>query len=399
MKRKMKKAIELIERGTITEFKTAFDNPKDMMNLLVTDSLGLFKGTLLHYAVNYRKLSFVKYFVQLGADIESTLGTGHSPLYEAILSRSTTIAQYLIDEGADKHTTNQQGENLFYAIVQMRYGDRSTTKVKLLSFLIGLGLDINEKNEGGRTILFELVKWDEPKVLNCLLCHGADVNIQDKYGYTAMHVAAAKDCVQICRLLLKAGGALNQENHYGWTPLDMAVVCDSKSTIEFLAGEKALLSVNNIGLEILRHILSKKEHQIVPLLSKLDDPNLYDYNQLSLLNRLVREEAVVVVKEFLKKNDVELEGALNMACFKGNYLLVKLLLNYGANPNQSNKNGSPLYNLLMFSKLDDNLLNIVQLLLDNGLAYDPTETNFRGNILDLILQKKSTELNTMLEIL
>ena len=57
----MEKAIQLIERGTIKEFKATFENPENLLNTFVTDSLGLFKGTLLHYAVNYRKLSFVKY--------------------------------------------------------------------------------------------------------------------------------------------------------------------------------------------------------------------------------------------------------------------------------------------------------------------------------------------------
>jgi len=199
----MKKAIQLIERGTIKEFKEAFERPERMLDTPVKDSIGLFNGTLLHYAVNYRKLSFVKYFVKIGANIESILGTGHTPLYEAILSRSTTIAQYLIDAGANIHTTNRQDQNLFYAITQMRYGDRSNTKVKLLTFLIDLGLDINEKNESGQTILFDLVLWNEPKVLTCLLENDAKVNVVDQYGYTPLHVVAAKGWVNICQWKMK----------------------------------------------------------------------------------------------------------------------------------------------------------------------------------------------------
>ena len=108
------------------------------------------------------------------------------------------------------------------------------------------------------------------------------------------------------------------------------------------------------------------------------------------------EEAVGLV---LKKEKIDLSGALNMACFRRHYSLVKLLLSHGANPDTANLSGSPFYNLLIFAKLDDNLLKTVQLLLYHGEKLGPSETNFRGNIVDLVRGQKSTVLNTMLCIL
>lgn len=395
----MEKAIQLIERGTVQEFKATFERPETMLNTVVTDSLGLFKGTLLHYAVNYRKLSFVKFFVKLGADLESTLGARHTPLYEAILSRSTTIAQYLVDAGANIETRNSMNENLFYAITKMRYGDRSSTKVKLLAFLIGLGLDAHEKNESGRTILFDLVLWDEPKVLACLLESGAAVNVADQYGYTPLHVAAAKGWVRICLMLLEKGADMNARNAYAWTPLDMAIIHKKKEVIGLLGAEEAAFSTNNCALNIMQQALLEEEAAIVALLPQLSNPTVYDYNKLSLLNLLIRQEAAEAVRIVLKKEDVDLTGALNMACFRRHYPIVKLLLGHGANPNAVDLSGSPFYNLLIFSQLDDNLLKIVQLLLDHGGKLDPSETNFRGNIVDLVRGQKSIVLNTMLCIL
>lgn len=395
----MEKAIQLIERGTVKEFKASFEHPETMLNTIVTDRIGLFRGTLLHYAVNYRKLSFVKYFVNLGADLESTLGARHTPLYEAILSRSTTIAQYLVDAGATIYTKNAEEQNLFYAITKMRYGDRSSTKVKLLAFLIGLGLDVNEKNEWGRTILFDLVLWDEPKVLTCLLDSGADVNIVDQNKYTPLHIAAAKGWVKICQLLLEKGADMNARNEYGWTALDMATLHGKKEVLGLLGAGEADFSTNNIALELMKQALLENEREVISLLPKLPNPNVYDYNKLSLLKLLVRQEAEDAVAVLLKKEGIDLTGALQMACFRRHYSLVKLLLEHGADSNATNWGESPLYNLLMFSKLDEKLLKIAQLLLDYGAKLDPTETSFRGNIVDLIQKQESTELNTILGIL
>jgi ankyrin repeat protein len=395
----MKKAIQLIERGTVKEFKAAFEQPETMMDLLVTDSLGLFNGTLLHYAVNYRKLSFVKYFVKLGADLESTLGAGHSPLYEAILSRSTTIGQYLVDAGANIQTRNAFNENLFYAIAKMRYGDRSSTKVKLLAFLIGLGLDVNERNTCGRTILFDVVLWDEPKVLTCLLDSGVSVNVVDQYGYTPLHIAAAKGWLSICQLLVEKGANMHVRNDYGWTPLDMASLHGKKVIVGFLGAEEAAFSDNNVALKIMQEALLEKEIAVLSLLPQLSNPNIYDYNQLSLLRLLVRDKAEAAVAILLQKEKVNLSGALVMACFKKNYSIVKLLLSHGADPNEANSGGSPFYNLFMFSNIDDELLKIAKLLVDNGGVINTEETNFRGNIVDLIRGQKSIELNKMLGIL
>jgi ankyrin repeat protein len=395
----MEKAIQLIERGTVKEFKATFEHPESLLNIIVTDNMGLFKGTLLHYAVNYRKLSFVKFFVKLGADLESTLGARHTPLYEAILSRSTTIAQYLVDEGANIHTRNGMDENLFYGITKMRYGDRSSTKVKLLAFLIGLGLDVQGKNEWGRTILFDLVLWDEPKVLACLLENNAAVNVVDQYGYTPLHIAAAKGWVRICQALLEKGANRNARNIYAWTPLDMAILHGKKEIIGLLGAEEATFSTDNAALNVMQYALLEQEAEVVALLPSLLNPNVYDYNKLSLLKLLVRQEAEEAVTALLKKEGLDLTGALNMACFRRHYPIVKLLLSHGANPNTVDLSGSAFYNLLLFSKLDDNLLKIVQLLLDHGGKLDPNETNFRGNIIDLVRGQKSIELNTMLCIL
>jgi ankyrin repeat protein len=394
----MEKAIQLIERGTVKDFKATFEQPEKMLDTLVKDSIGLFNGTLLHYAVNYRKLSFVKYFVKLGADLESTLGAGHTPLYEAILSRSTTIAQYLVDAGARIDTRNALNENLFYAITKMRYGDKSSTKVKLLAFLIGLGLDVNEKNEQGRTILFDLVLWNEPKVLTCLLESGADVNVVDQYGYTALHVAAGKGWVKICQLLLEKGANMNVRNEQDWTALDMATLHEKKEIIGLLGAQEAAFSDNNVALKLMQCALLEKEAEVLALLPQLSNPNVYDYNQLSLLKLLVRQKAEAAVTALLKKENIDLSGALVMACFKKNYPIVKLLLTHGVNPNEKDLAGSPFYSLFMLSKLDAELLKIAQLLVDYGGEVDSEESNFRGNIIDLIRGQKSVELNTILGI-
>lgn len=390
-------AIELIERGTIKAFQEQFANQPDIIDQLVTDSLGMFKGTLLHYAVNYRKLAFVKYFVSLGADIESTLGTGHSPLYEAILSRSTTIAQYLIDNGANVHTVDANGRNLFYAITKMRYGDRSTMKVKLLDFLLSLGLDVNEKDRWNRTILYELVQWNEPKVLNRLLEGGAEVNIEDIYGYTPLHVAAGNGWVEMCQLLLKKGAVLNQRNQHGWTALDVATMHGARAVIGFLGAAEGEISTCS-SIALMTTVITDKPAVALELLKKETNLNLYDYSKLSLLRRCIRSKYTNLVKEILSRKGIDTAGALSIACFCRHVVIVEELLHYGANPNENCGLGSPFYNLLMFGKVDEKLLAITRLLLDNGAVFNANETGFRGVLKELAVNQESVKLNDLLGI-
>ncbi|BDS11867.1 ankyrin repeat domain-containing protein [Aureispira anguillae] len=392
----MKTAIELIERGTVKEFEEAYGGQTSMLQDLVTDSMGLFRGTLLHYAVNYRKLSFVKYFVALGADIESTLGTGHTPLYEAILSRSTTIAQYLMEQGANIHTKDRNNRTLFYALVQMRYGDRSTTKIKLLKFLLSLDLDINERDNWGRTVLYELLRWNEPKVLNALLEGGADLQISDRYGYTPLHIAAGNGWPEICQILLKQGVPINATNQYGWTALDIARINQSKQTIAFFEAAHAN-EANTSIVQLMTKLMAGQVDNLLPLLKKADHLNYYNYDKMSLLNLCIRGDQDELAKEILNKKNVIIEGALGMACIRQNTKLVQLLLERGADPNEKQAGCSPLYNLFIFPNTK-NTVGVLQLLLKYGAVFDPEETNFRGRLGDLIQKVKDQTINNLLEI-
>ena len=91
--------------------------------------------------------------------------------------------------------------------------------------LIGLGADVNQKDESGSAPLHRAVREDNTyEIVQLLLDAGADINLQGgRCGDTPLHVAARCYQNQAIQLLLDAGADVNQQNNDGNTPLHYAV--------------------------------------------------------------------------------------------------------------------------------------------------------------------------------
>lgn len=85
--------------------------------------------------------------------------------------------QKLIDNGCNLHWISTKGENLLFF----------TQDIEMTRFLLDEGLDINTKNIGGKTLLFDAIQNQKTELIELYLEYGADPNSQDIQGNTAYH--------------------------------------------------------------------------------------------------------------------------------------------------------------------------------------------------------------------
>jgi len=108
-------------------------------------------------------------------------------------------------------------------------GDR-----ELVASFIKAGIDINAKEEDGRTALLIAVEKGDAGMAALLADNGADVNARDVDGYTALMYVAYKGNLELAELLLNNGADVHAKDKDGWTALRIALLQGKTQVSELL---------------------------------------------------------------------------------------------------------------------------------------------------------------------
>ncbi len=141
------------------------------------------------------------------------------------------ITNLMLEYGGDYNTKDKNGNTLFHRAVQMGNTD-------LVRRLISMGVDVNVKNNEGRTAL-HLVK--DSKIAEMLLDAGADMEAQDNSGSTPLLYQLEKEWIEnaipgynlltgkkhnyktdVFELLIRRGADVRVTTDSGATPLHFA---------------------------------------------------------------------------------------------------------------------------------------------------------------------------------
>ena len=96
-------------------------------------------------------------------------------------------------------------------------------EIKLLKTLLtNKKVDINSKDEKGRTALMEATYWNQPEAITLLLEHGADVNLVDEEGTNALIDASTSGSSNVVKELLKKGADIRIRTKDGRTAITEA---------------------------------------------------------------------------------------------------------------------------------------------------------------------------------
>ncbi|MCD8538851.1 MAG: ankyrin repeat domain-containing protein [Leadbetterella sp.] len=243
------------------------------VNLSKADNDG---NTLLILAAAGRDAGLVKTLLSKVNNINAVNEKGQSALTQAVATGSAEVVSLLLENGADSHITDTDGNNLVYHWFQS-YRDRPAPQgpqerpapaagqpnqpapggagqqarppfpgqpnndfEDKLALLKGKGIDIAAPQKNGSTLLHLAVSKESLPQIRKAAELGVDVNAQDKEGMTALHKAAliAKDD-KILKALLALGTKKSLKTEFDETAYD-------------LARENDFLKNNNVSIDFLK---------------------------------------------------------------------------------------------------------------------------------------------------
>ena len=186
---------------------------------------------------------------------------------------------------------------------------------------ISNGLDVNQVNDYGRTLIHLAAQYGPPESLQLLIDAGADVKARNNLGQSALHFAVNGGSAESIRILLQNGAAVNVSDNFQVSPLHRAVSLGSSG---FTNGESVTLLLSS-GADVNARTQQDEtpvhwaatsyyvEYTLVPLLNAGGNPNSI--------------------------ND-QGESPLHAASKTGSELAVTLLLEHGADASIRDKEGN-----------------------------------------------------------
>lgn len=261
-----------------------------------------------------------------------------SPIYYASLLGLTDVVQWLEEQGIDPSTEGGYfGFPLQAAIAMNR--DQTTR------YFLHLGIGVAQAGGMYGSALNAAAAVSSPDIVELLLSAGADPKVADKNGVTALHHAVERGNTGIIELLLKTGADVDALDKRSFNPATVASALGKEEILSLLISHGAKVDSTGPGSPMLR--------------------------------ALVADNAKVL--DFLLKNGCNVntifsaygnQSALQLASFWQHVNVTRLLLERGANPNQSTGDEwTPLQNAAVGGNID-----IIEALISKGanVAGDPT---------------------------
>ncbi|NQY53166.1 MAG: ankyrin repeat domain-containing protein [Campylobacteraceae bacterium] len=250
--------------------------------------------------------------------------------------------------------------------------------------IIASGVDINQKDAKGRTLLFALVQKRKTDSMKILFKHKADVNIEDNYGKTVFDEAIYKEDTLLIRYILEHGASLSRINSSGRTIVQDVALEGNIRTFKILLKYNPDLNLkDNYGKTTLFDAVEGGNLDIVKeVVNNIEDINLIDNDGKTVLFYSILKKNVLISKYLIASGininiqDKDKQNVMFNAVLLGhkNIEIIELLIDYGINLNEKDK----------FSKtLSDEILKILELLsnikLDKNEYTDKYKNIFKSN--------------------
>jgi len=154
------------------------------------------------------------------------------------------------------------------------------------------GVDVNAKDDDGRTPLHYAAKYATKEVVELLIPNGADVNAKDRFGFTPLREAAWYGHKEIAELLLDKGADVDaKDNNGGWIPLHYAAQKGHKEIAELLISKGADVNARgDDGETPLDLAITRKHTEAAALLLTHGGKT---HKELKLFDRLAAIEAIL----------------------------------------------------------------------------------------------------------
>ena len=321
-------------------------------------------STALHWAAHWNDLETVNLLLRAGANAKIANRYGATPLSEAATQGNAAIIEALLKAGADPKTlTTADGETVL--MTAARAGNVDAVKM-----LLEHGADVNAReNYKGQTALMWAAGERHPEVVKLLMEHGADWKVRSfdrptkmpklsaassvspiaRGGFTAFLFVAREGDIESAKAMLDGGVDMNQTDVDGATALVVSIMNKKYTFAKFLLdrganpnladdkGRAALYAAVDMRNEDYSTLPNRKEDDPMPTLEIVKAILAREANPNMALTRALPG------RSGMDSGDTALgDGTtpLIRAAFSGDAAVMRLLLEKGADPKLTLKDGS-----------------------------------------------------------
>ncbi|EAX88819.1 ankyrin repeat protein, putative [Trichomonas vaginalis G3] len=184
----------------------------------------------------------------------------------------------------------------------------------LCEYFLSNGININEKDNSGKTALHNAARYNCKETAELLISHGANINEKDQEGETALHIAVKYNCKEMAELLISHGININEKDINGQNALHCAAWNNRKETAELLISH---------GINI----------------NEKDNNGKTALHCAAWNNR--KETAELLISHGININEKDNNGktALHYAAWNNRKETAELLISHGININEKDNNG------------------------------------------------------------
>ena len=226
--------------------------------------------TPLHSALLSPTPSMAELLLAHGADINAR-GAGLSPVWFATMGGRPEMVALLLDRGADLRLAGTSGASLLHAVVLFADGEgmralmlkaipdkdrtpqlgknidaivdllhsRPAQRKAIVDLLLARRLDVNIKDDSGRTPLNLAAMTGDTAVIEVLLDHQAEIDAPDLEGFTPLNTAAESRHLAVVELLLARGASTSLPSKDGRTVLYSGAAGGNAAIVRLLLDRKA----------------------------------------------------------------------------------------------------------------------------------------------------------------
>jgi ankyrin repeat protein len=350
----------------------------------------------LHWAVRVNDVDLLDLLLAAGVDVNGANRYGEAPIHVAVRYHHIGMLQRLLDAGADIEAADGSGEPpLLWAT---RLGARD-----LVEALLAQGAAVDARDRvNGQTALMVAVREEHSGLVERLLAAGADVNAQSLAGEegrfilpsevpvgtskgvginrmgwpdrgarqpiagakTPLLLATRQGNLALTRLLVDAGADIEIADANGITPLINAIINHSIVNVN-RTGQSDHLKIAQYLVEAGANVNAQDWYGVTPLWAAVDIRNL-EFQVTATTNRVDRERAYALIQSLLAAGaepnsrtkefpperrfiagtgsngwvDMTGQTPFLRAALAGDLSVLRLLLEYGADPNITTYGGT-----------------------------------------------------------
>ncbi len=163
---------------------------------------------MLHLAASKTESVWLEKLLKLSnIDIESKDLEGYTPLHVAVLNKTISNVEILLQNGAAADSVGKEGNTPLHLAVIHSFAE-------CLEIWKIYPLCVERKNLAGKTCLHLAAERGHENILKCLLDMGADVEAKDNEGNTPIKLAANDNCRKILADFGAQTGNINKLEGY-----------------------------------------------------------------------------------------------------------------------------------------------------------------------------------------